>query len=288
MAAMLETPDWAALDPDFAAGKRAIGAGDWEGAIKALTNAGLRDARNADIQNYLGYAYRRLRQFDPAMQHYQQALTLDPRHRSAHEHLGEAYLAQGDLAKAKEHLASLAAPGPDRAMVFQTPALFPWFTVQQNIVLGAKCCGVPREVYLKSAAEFISAIGLRGFEHNYPYQLSGGMRQRVSIARALLGKPEVLLLDEPFAALDAQTRLAMQELLLRIWDNFHPTIVFVTHDVEEAVFLASRVIVMTARPGRLREEVVVPIPRPRTYEVLTTDAFVATKKRLLMLMHDSH
>ena len=107
MAAMLETPDWAALDPDFVAGKRAIGAGDWEGAIKALTNAALRDARNADIQNYLGYAYRRLRQFDPAMQHYQQALTLNPRHRSAHEHLGEAHLARGDLAKAKEQLAAL-------------------------------------------------------------------------------------------------------------------------------------------------------------------------------------
>ena len=182
----------------------------------------------------------------------------------------------------------MAGPGPDRAMVFQTPALFPWFTVQQNIVLGAKCRGVPHDVYLRSAAEFIAAIDLRGFEHNYPYQLSGGMRQRVSIARALLGRPEVLLLDEPFGALDAQTRLAMQELLLRIWDNFHPTIVFVTHDVEEAVFLASRVIVMTARPGRLREEVVVPIPRPRSYEVLTSDAFVATKKRLLRLMHDSH
>ena len=107
MAAMVETPDWAALDPDFAAGKRAIGAGDWEGAIKALSNAGLRDARNADIQNYLGYAYRRLRQFDPAMQHYQQALILNPRHRSAHEHLGEAHLARGDLAKAKQHLAAL-------------------------------------------------------------------------------------------------------------------------------------------------------------------------------------
>jgi tetratricopeptide (TPR) repeat protein len=107
MAAMVETPDWAALDPDFAAGKRAIGTRDWEEAIKALTNAGLRDARNADIQNYLGYAYRRLRQFDPAMQHYQRALTLNPRHRSAHEHVGEAYLARGDLAKAKEHLAVL-------------------------------------------------------------------------------------------------------------------------------------------------------------------------------------
>ena len=107
MAAMVETPDWAALDPDFAAGKRAIGVGDWEGAIKALRNAALRDARNADIQNFLGYAYRRLRQFDPAIQHYQQALTLNPRHRSAHEHLGEAHLARGDLAKAKEHLAAL-------------------------------------------------------------------------------------------------------------------------------------------------------------------------------------
>jgi Flp pilus assembly protein TadD len=107
MAAMVETPDWAALDPDFAAGKRAIVVGDWEGAIKALTSAGLRDARNADIQHYLGYAYRRLRQFDPAMQHYQQALTLNPRHRSAHEHLGDAYLAQGDLAKTKEYLAAL-------------------------------------------------------------------------------------------------------------------------------------------------------------------------------------
>jgi tetratricopeptide (TPR) repeat protein len=107
MSAMVETPDWAALDPDYAAGKRAIGAGDWEGAIKALANAALRDDRNADIENYLGYAYRRLRQFDPAMEHYQRALTLNPRHRSAHEHLGEAHLAQGDLAKAKEHLAAL-------------------------------------------------------------------------------------------------------------------------------------------------------------------------------------
>jgi tetratricopeptide (TPR) repeat protein len=107
MAAMVETPDWAMLDPDFAAGKRAIGVGDWEGAIKALASAALRDARNADIQNYLGYAYRRARQFDPAIQHYHQALILNPRHRSAHEHLGEANLAQGDLAKAKEHLAAL-------------------------------------------------------------------------------------------------------------------------------------------------------------------------------------
>jgi len=107
MAAMAETPDWATLDPDFVAGKRAIVAGEWNEAIRALTSAGLRDARNADIQNYLGYAYRRLWQLDPAMRHYQQALMLNPRHRSAHEHLGEAYLVQGDLTKAKEHLTAL-------------------------------------------------------------------------------------------------------------------------------------------------------------------------------------
>ena len=112
------------------------------------------------------------------------------------------------------------------------------------------------------------------------------MRQRVSIARALLGHPEVLLLDEPFGALDAQTRLSMQELLLRIWDQFRPTIVFVTHDVEEAVFLASRVLLMSARPGRIREEIVVALPRPRTFEVLTSDEFVAIKKHLLSLVHD--
>jgi NitT/TauT family transport system ATP-binding protein len=178
-------------------------------------------------------------------------------------------------------------PGPDRAMVFQTPALFPWLTVDQNITLGAKCRGVPRELYERGAAEFVSAVGLSGFEHYYPYQLSGGMRQRVSIARALLGHPEVLLLDEPFGALDAQTRLSMQELLLRIWDVFRPTIVFVTHDVEEAVFLASRVLLMSARPGRIREEMDVALPRPRSFEVLTSDEFVAIKKHLLSLVHDS-
>ncbi len=107
MVAMLETPDWAALDPEFAAGKRAMSVGDWEAAIKALTSAALRDDRNADIENYLGYAYRRLRQFDPAMRHYRRALILNPRHRSAHEHLGEAHLSRGDLGKAEEHLAAL-------------------------------------------------------------------------------------------------------------------------------------------------------------------------------------
>jgi NitT/TauT family transport system ATP-binding protein len=180
---------------------------------------------------------------------------------------------------------AVTRPGPDRAVVFQTPALLPWFTVTRNITLGVECRGMPREHYSAKAEEYVNAIGLQGFEHHYPYQLSGGMRQRVSIARALIGQPEVLLLDEPFGALDAQTRLTMQELLLEIWERYRPTIVFVTHDVDEAIFLASRVLVMSARPGCIREEVVVPISRPRTVEALTSRAFVETKKRLLDLVH---
>jgi NitT/TauT family transport system ATP-binding protein len=147
---------------------------------------------------------------------------------------------------------------------------------------------MPKRNYEDGASKYLDAVGLRGFERHYPYQLSGGMRQRASIARALLGQPDVLLLDEPFGALDAQTRLSMQELLLRVWDRFRPTIVFVTHDVEEAVFLADRVFLMSARPGRMRDWIDVPLSRPRSFEVLTTNEFVDIKKHLLSLIYDLH
>jgi NitT/TauT family transport system ATP-binding protein len=176
--------------------------------------------------------------------------------------------------------------GPDRIVVFQTPALFPWMTVRDNIAFGPRKRGVPVRQCLDDAARYMLAMGLDGFADHYPYQLSGGMRQRVQIASALVNRPEVLLMDEPFVALDFQTRLAMQELLLQIWDEFHPTIFFITHDVEEAVFLADRLYVMTRRPGRIREEIAVPFPKPRTFGIVTTPTFVAIKERVLHLIRE--
>jgi NitT/TauT family transport system ATP-binding protein len=130
------------------------------------------------------------------------------------------------------------------------------------------------------------AMGLDDFARHYPYQLSGGMRQRAQIASALVNRPDVLLMDEPFVALDFQTRLGMQELLLQIWDEFHPTILFITHDVEEAVFLADRLYVMTRRPGRIKEEIAVPFPKPRSFDIVTTPRFVAIKERVLHLIRE--
>ena len=147
----------------------------------------------------------------------------------------------------------IAGPGPDRGIVFQHFALFPWKTVLQNVLYGLEKLGVPREERIRRAREFIELVGLGGFEDSYPSQLSGGMKQRAAIARTLAIDPHILLMDEPFGALDAQTRSLMQAELLRIWQGSRKTVVFVTHDVHEAVFLAERIAVMSARPGRIKE-----------------------------------
>jgi NitT/TauT family transport system ATP-binding protein len=176
--------------------------------------------------------------------------------------------------------------GPDRAVVFQSPALFPWRTVAENISFAMQFRkDFDGSEIRRRIDEHIAAVGLKGFENHYPYQLSGGMRQRVSLARALIGSPAILLLDEPFGALDAQTRLAMQELLQSIWQNYQPAILFITHDIEEALFLADRVLVMSPRPGKIAAQFNVQIERPRSYQVLTSPEFMSLKKEILSMFH---
>ncbi|TDH61844.1 ABC transporter ATP-binding protein [Dankookia rubra] len=177
--------------------------------------------------------------------------------------------------------APVTGPGPDRGMVFQSYTLFPWLTVERNIRYGLEERGLPEAEQRAIAARFIDRTGLRGFENHWPRQLSGGMQQRCALARALANDPEILLLDEPFGALDHQTRELMQELLLEIWQADRKTVLFVTHDIDEAVFLANRVLVMSARPGRIKAEVAVPLPYPREWTVKTTPEFGALKARLM-------
>jgi len=172
-------------------------------------------------------------------------------------------------------------PGMDRAVVFQHPSLFPWMTVLENVTLGLQCRGALRDEYEPRARKLIAAVGLKGFEAHYPYQLSGGMQQRVQIARALIGQPKVLLMDEPFGALDYQTRLLMQRLLLDLWQEFRPTIFFITHDVGEAIFISDRVVVMTRRPGRVKLMVDVKEAKPRNYAFLSSPEFVRLQGNLL-------
>jgi len=156
----------------------------------------------------------------------------------------------------------VTGPGADRGMVFQSYTLFPWLTVRENIAFGLRERGVSEAERNKIADAFIRQVGLTGFENHWPKQLSGGMQQRTAIARALANDPKILLLDEPFGALDNQTRALMQEMLLGIWERDQKTVLFVTHDIEEAIFLGSRVIVMSARPGRIKADIAIALPPP--------------------------
>lgn len=172
-------------------------------------------------------------------------------------------------------------PGRDRGMVFQKYTSFPWLTVEENIGYGLRINGVPAEERRRTVARLVEAVGLRGFERAYPSTLSGGMQQRVAIARTLALRPQVMLMDEPFGALDAQTRAAMQQLLLSIWEETANTILFVTHDVDEAVYLADRIYVMSARPGTIIEEIAVPLSRPREPAVKQRREFVELQQYVL-------
>ena len=175
----------------------------------------------------------------------------------------------------------VAAPGSDRGVVFQEHALFPWMRVLENVTFGLRLKGVPQRERLAAGRRFVDLVGLSGFEGHWPRQLSGGMKQRVAIARALANDPKVLLMDEPFGALDAQTRRMMQDELVKIWATTKKTCLFVTHSIEEALLLADRVITMTARPGRVKAVHPVPLPRPRDDG---SAEFVAPKRQLSDLL----
>ena len=174
----------------------------------------------------------------------------------------------------------ISGPGADRGMVFQSYTLFPWLTVLDNVCFGLRERGMARDEQLHIAHGFLAKVGLKGFANHFPKQLSGGMQQRTALARALANNPRMLLMDEPFGALDHQTRELMQELLLGIWEAERKTVLFVTHDIDEAVFMGTRVVVMSARPGRIKLDHVVPLAHPRHYSVKTTPAFSSLKAEL--------
>ena len=182
----------------------------------------------------------------------------------------------------------ITRPGPDRGVIFQEHALFPWLTVTQNIAFGKKLRGGEEDEhrYHESVKKYIDLMGLRDFQNHYPSQLSGGMKQRVAIARVLVNEPEVMLMDEPFAALDAQTRLSMQLLLLSVWERLRTTMLFITHDIDEAVFLGDRIYVMTARPGKIKALLPVPLERPRQYEMMISPSFNETKAKIFEMIKE--
>lgn len=179
---------------------------------------------------------------------------------------------------------TVAGPSPHRGMVFQQHTLFPWKKVRENVAFGPKMRGISKNERLRSAEEILALVGLSGFEGFYPSQLSGGMQQRVEIARVLINQPHVLLMDEPFGALDAQTRSMMHGILLDIWTKIPTTTLFVTHDIDEALFLADRVIVMSARPGRVIEDIRVPFARPRRPELVAEIEFTRLKRHFIELL----
>jgi NitT/TauT family transport system ATP-binding protein len=184
--------------------------------------------------------------------------------------------------------APVSQPGPDRAVVFQEAALFPWLSVWENVVFGPKVQGLAPAQYETRARETLKLVGLENFHQHLPVQLSGGMKQRVGIARVLVMEPKLLLMDEPFGALDAQTRLTMQQLLLDVWQQLRKTVIFVTHDIDEAILLADVIYIMSARPGRIAARIPVDLPRPRNLDTLTDQHFNDFKKRIMRQMrHDA-
>ncbi len=176
-------------------------------------------------------------------------------------------------------------PGADRGMVFQGYTLFPWLTVKRNVMFGPMTAGTSETEAERDARFWIDMVGLSRFENAYPFELSGGMKQRTAIARALANRPRILLMDEPFGALDAQTRFQMQESLLEIWRNVEVTILFITHDLEEAVYLSDRILVLDAHPGRVNEIIESPVPRPRADDCIVSPEFLATKQHIEHLIH---
>lgn len=180
----------------------------------------------------------------------------------------------------------LSGINPNQGVVFQGYALFPWRTVLDNIAVGLEIRGVRKAERLRIAQEYLELVGLQGFAQHYPHEISGGMKQRVAIARSLAYKPDVLLMDEPFAALDAQTREILQGELLRIWERHRKTIVFITHSLDEAIYLSDRVAVMTRRPGTIKEILDIDLPRPRDAELRNTTAFVALRQRAWEVLKD--
>ncbi len=179
-------------------------------------------------------------------------------------------------------------PGADRGMVFQSYTLYPWLTVADNVAFGLKLRKLAKAEIKQRVAYYLDVVGLTKFARAYPKQLSGGMKQRVAIARAMANEPEVLLMDEPFGALDAQTKEQMQKFLLELWEQTHTTILMITHDLEEAVFLAQRIYVMSAHPGQIKQEFHVPLPSPRDLEMKLDPEFIQIKRTIIHALHDHH